>query len=116
MAQSAGRAEAVMARRGARGTAIVGLLIGLGGAFALARNEYRLAWQLDAMAAAREILAEGAALRGDAVVHVVGELEAPVPVRDREFKIAADAVRLDRTAETYQWREHREGSGDNKVL
>ena len=37
-------------------------------------------------------------------------------MRDADFGVEADALRLERTAETYQWRETREGAGSNKTL
>ncbi len=49
-------------------------------------------------------------------MHVVGTASASAPVRDPMFGFAVEALRLDRTAETYQWLETREGSGDNKNL
>lgn len=100
-----------MARR-ARAMALVGLVIGLGAGGALLWNEWRLARELAALGEAQRSLeaADGAA------IHRVGEATAAGPARDPEFGISVQALRLDRTAETYQWREHREGSGDNKIL
>src|SRR6478736_4328878 len=95
--------------------AILGLLIALGGAGTLAWNEYALARQLGAVAAARASL-EGAADGAGQVVHLVAEATAAGPVRDPLFGVAAEALRLDRTAETYQWLEVREGTGRNKNL
>ena len=51
-----------------------------------------------------------------AVVHLVGTVTATAPVTDPAFGLTTDALRLDRTAETYQWLETRESSGDNKLL
>lgn len=93
--------------------AVIGVLIGLAGAGTLAWNEFALARQLGALAVARARLGSG----GDGgVVYVVGTASASAPVRDPMFGFAVEALRLDRTAETYQWLETREGSGDNKNL
>ena len=66
-------------------------------------------------AAARASL-ERAADGDGRVVHLVAEATAAGPVRDPLFGVAAEALRLDRTAETYQWLEVREGTGRNKKL
>ena len=67
------------------------------------------------MSAARASL-ERAADGDGRVVHLVAEATAAGPVRDPLFGVAAEALRLDRTAETYQWLEVREGTGRNKNL
>lgn len=95
-----------------RGMAVVGILIGLGAAGALIWNEWVLARSFAAIDEAAASLAVG----GGGVIHLTGEARASAPARDPAFGLAATALRLDRTAETYQWQEHREGSGDNKVL
>lgn len=100
-----------MARR-ARAMALIGVVIGLGASGALLWNEWRLARELSAIGEARRSLV---APDGGAV-HLIGEAVASGPARDPAFGLSVQALRLDRTAETYQWREHREGSGDNKVL
>jgi hypothetical protein len=93
--------------------AAVGIVIGLGAAGTLLWNEWRLARSFGARAEAERSLAAG----DGRVVRVTGEAGASAPARDPLFGIeAVAALRLDRVAETYQWREHREGSGDNKVL
>jgi hypothetical protein len=97
----------------ARGVvAAVGLAIGLGAAATLLWNEWRLARSFDALAQVERSLAagDGRALR------VSGKAEGSAPARDPLFGIETAALRLDRIAETHQWREHREGSGDNKIL
>jgi hypothetical protein len=96
----------------ARAMGMVGTLIGLGAGGVLLWNEWQLARAFGALAAARDRLAAG----DDGPVHEVGEATAPALVRDPALGVAAKALRLDRTAETYQWLEHKEGSGDNKVL
>lgn len=93
--------------------AVIGVLIGLAGAGTLAWNEFALARQLGAIALARTRLGSGPE---DGVVHVVGTASATAPVRDPVFGLTVDALRLERTAETYQWLETREGTGDNKNL
>lgn len=93
--------------------AAIGVLIGLAGAGTLAWNEFALARQLGAFTEAQARL-DGGTEGG--VVHVVGTASASAPVRDPMFGFAVDALRLDRTAETYQWLETREGTGDNKNL
>lgn len=105
-----------MANRGRLVIAAVGPLIGLAGACTLAWNEYRLAQQLDAVATARAGLAQDGTGTAQAIVYVVGTAAASAPVTDPAFGLTAEALRLDRTAETYQWLETREGSGDNKLL
>jgi hypothetical protein len=99
----------------ARVMGIIGTLIGLGAAGVLLWNEWQLARAFGALAAAGEGLAATEAGDGGPV-HVVGEATATAPVRDPVLGVAADALRLDRTAETYQWLEHKEGTGDNKTL
>ena len=105
-----------MAKVGRRVMAAAGILIVLGGAGMLGWNEYHLAQQLDAVAAARGALAPGGEAGYPAVDHVVGAASAAAPVTDPDFTLTVSALRLDRTAETYQWLETREGSGDNKLL
>jgi len=98
----------------ARVMAAVGIVVGLGAAGTLLWNEWRLARLFGALTEAERSLAAG----DGRVVRVTGEASASAPARDPLFKIeAVAALRLDRVAETHQWREHREGSsGDNKVL
>ena len=105
-----------MANRSRLIAATVGLLIGLAGSGTLAWNEYHLARQLDAVAEARAGLAQAGTDMAPAVVHLVGTVTATAPVTDPAFGLTTDALRLDRTAETYQWLETRESSGDNKLL
>lgn len=95
-----------------RKMALIGVVVGLGASGTLLWNEWRLAGELGALGEARQSLA---AADGRAV-HRIGAATATGPARDPAFGISVRALRLDRTAETYQWREHREGSGDNKGL
>jgi hypothetical protein len=102
--------------------AVISVLVAAGTSAALCWNEWQLARRLGAVdAAARDL----AALAPDArpgtgragrPVHLAGEAVAAAPVRDPVLGVVAAALRLDRIAETYQWIERREGSGDNKVL
>ncbi len=96
--------------------AVIGLLIGLGGAAALAWNEFALARQLDALGQADAVLARAGPDDDTGIIYVVGQALPATEVRDPQFEISIEALRLDRSAETYQWLEHREGSGDNKNL
>lgn len=96
----------------ARRMALVGVVIAAGAAGTLLWNEWRLARQFSALGEAETSLAQG----DGAAVYRTGEARASGPARDPEFGVVVQALRLDRTAETYQWIEHREGSGDNKVL
>ena len=105
----------------ARIMGVVGTLIGLGAAGVLLWNEWQLARTLGAIGAARASLVTLAASEADTgtdvgPVHVVGEARATAPARDPALGVTAEGLRLDRTAETYQWLEHKEGSGDNKNL
>lgn len=95
-----------------RAMAFVGVVIGVGAAAALIRNEWTLAQRFAAVEEAGGRLAGGEA----GPVHLVGEAAASAPARDPAFGLDAEALRLDRTAETYQWEEEREGSGDNQRL
>jgi hypothetical protein len=96
----------------ARAMAAVGIAIGLGAAGTLLWNEWRLARSSGALAEVRQSLEQG----DGRAIRVSGEARAAAPARDPLFEVAVPALRLDRTAETFQWREQREGSGDNKVL
>jgi Transmembrane protein 43 len=90
---------------GRRVAAAVGLLIGLAGIATLAWNELRLARQFAALDSA-----------SSSAVYVVGEAVAATPLRDPDFGLVVDGLRLERKAETFQWLERREGTGSNKSL
>lgn len=108
-----------MGRGPARAMAAIGVAIGLGAGAALSWNEWQSARRLGALdLAARELvaLAPGEPAVGDRPIHLVGEAGATGLARDPVLGVEARALRLDRVAETYQWVEQREGSGDNKVL
>jgi hypothetical protein len=104
-----------MGRGPARAMAVIGTMVGLGAAGGLMWNEWQLARRLGALdAAGRSLVPAG--LDPGRPVHVVGEASAPAPARDTALGVAAEVLRLDRVAETYQWLEQKEGSGDNKNL
>lgn len=90
---------------------IAGLAVLLAASAALLWNEWRLARRFGALDAALAAVASG----GPAV-HLLGEARARTPVRDPLFGLVVDALRLDRTAQTYQWREEKEGSGGDRVV
>ena len=48
------------------------------------------------------------------LVHLVGQARPSEAIVDDVFPVRSDGLRLDRTVEMYQWREHREGSGDDR--
>src|SRR3954471_21749597 len=85
--------------------AAVGLLIAVAGIATLAWNELRLARRLAALDAA-----------SSSAVYLVGEATAAAPLRDPDFGLVVDGLRLERTAETFQWLERPEGTGSNKTL
>lgn len=111
-----------MARRGRRG--VVGLIavaLALAAGVALARNEWRLAARLGALdAAADGVVAlgpEDAPPQADAArpVWLAGPARAEGRLRDPLFpSVSADGLRLDRLAETRQWRELRENRGGDR--
>jgi hypothetical protein len=102
------------------GLLAVALALAAGGA--LARNEWRLAGRLGALdaAAAQVTTLDPALAPPDAdparPVWLTGPARAEGSLRDPLFPAAtADALRLDRLAETRQWREIREsGSGGDR--
>ena len=88
-----------------RVAAAVGLLIGLAAVVTLAWNELRLARRFAALEAA-----------SSSALYLVGDAGATAPLRDPDFGLVVPALRLERRAETLQWRESREGTGSNKNL
>lgn len=97
---------------GARWVLWLGLAIAAGAVATLLWNEWQLAGSFEALARAGRSLA---AADGQ-VVRLTGEAKGSAPARDPLFGLELAALRLDRRAETRQWLEQREGSGDNKVL
>ena len=97
---------------GPRWVLLLGLAIGTGTVAMLVVNEWQLARTFGALDQARRSLAAA----DGRVVLVTGEARSSAPARDPLFGIELPALRLDRRAETFQWLEQREGTGDNKVL
>jgi hypothetical protein len=109
-------------RRRKRGTAIVivGLILLVAGTVALFWNEWRSASSTATLMAGERGLVSVGPDRvpgdiGDRLVHVAGPARPGGVVQDPVFAIAQSALRLDRIVEMYQWREHSEGSGDNRT-
>jgi hypothetical protein len=48
------------------------------------------------------------------LVHLAGQARPSEAIVDDVFPVRSEGLRLDRTVEMYQWREHREGSGDDR--
>jgi hypothetical protein len=48
------------------------------------------------------------------LVHLAGQAQPSEAIVDDVFPVRSEGLRLDRTVEMYQWREHREGSGDDR--
>ncbi|MEK0082803.1 TMEM43 family protein [Benzoatithermus flavus] len=111
-----------MGRGPARAIAVIGTSIGIGAAVVLVWNEWQLAWRLGALdEAGRNLVTVAPESRDDGgavgrPLHLVGEALVPAPIRDPVLGVSVEALRLDRTVETYQWVERKEGSGDNKTL
>lgn len=100
--------------RAMRALRLIGLVLAMAVMLALMWNERRLATSMAALRAAHDALATVGGEVG--VVRVSGRIAPTQPAVDPLFRVEAPAVRLDRTAETLQWRERREGTGDNRVL
>lgn len=49
------------------------------------------------------------------LVHTSGEAEAETPLRDEMFSLEMDGLKLERTAEMYQWEEEVEEKDDKKI-
>lgn len=103
-----------MARRARQMMSGLGFVIGLVALAALLWNEWRLAQRFAALDAVEAAQVDGAA--ADAPFYGSGDASAAGLAGDPVFGVTAAALRLDRTAQTHQWRETREGSGDNKTL
>ena len=94
--------------------AVVGVLIGLVLVLACAVGVF---WNEGRAVQTARSLAEGAGIVVDIdpgrvdpaydgrLVHVTGDLRPGSPLADPVFAVSADAVRLDRTVEMYQWQE-----------
>ena len=113
------------------GGAIVGVLIGLlllaGSSVLLFWNEGRAVQTERSLAEGRTLVVDVDAARVDAgnegkLVHVNGDVKAAALLRDAEFGVAANGLRLVRGVEMYQWKEesHSEthktlGGGEDTV-
>lgn len=98
---------------------VVGITLLLAGSAGLFWNEWRSAARTATLLAGERSVVS---LAVDAVptvppaglVHLAGEARASETIVDALFLVRSDGLRLDRTVEMYQWREHREGSGDDR--
>lgn len=98
---------------------VVGIILLLAGSAGLFWNEWRSASRTATLLAGERSVVS---LAVDAVptvppaglVHLAGEARASETIVDGLFPVRSDGLRLDRTVEMYQWREHREGSGDDR--
>ena len=113
------------------GGAITGVLIGLillaGSSVLLFWNEGRAVQTERSLAEGRTLVVDVDAARVDAsnegkLVHVNGDVKAAAALRDAEFGVAANGLRLVRSVEMYQWKEesHSEthktlGGGEDTV-
>ncbi|MFO1037635.1 MAG: TMEM43 family protein [Geminicoccaceae bacterium] len=85
----------------------------------LLRNEWRLGARLQALGAAAQSVVEADPARVDPendgrFVHLVGSASGG-PVRDPVLNVGGTGLRLDRTAETYQWVEDKDANHDRVV-
>ncbi len=98
---------------------IVGITLLLAGSAGLFWNEWRSAARTATLLAGERSVVS---LAVDAVptvppaglVHLAGEARASDSIVDPLFPVRSDGLRLDRIVEMYQWREHREGTGDDR--
>jgi hypothetical protein len=109
-------------RRRKRGMAIVivGLILLVAATVGLFWNEWQSASSIASLMAGERGLATVAPDRvpgdiGDRLVHAAGPARPGGVVEDPLFAVGQNALRLDRIVEMYQWREHSEGSGDNRT-
>jgi hypothetical protein len=99
---------------------VVGTLLVLAASVALFWNEWRSASRNAALVAGERGLVEIGIDRVPAavpsgLVHLGGPARPSGAIADPIFPVREAALRLDRIVEMYQWREHREGSGDNRT-
>ncbi|MGF1475190.1 MAG: TMEM43 family protein [Geminicoccaceae bacterium] len=108
-----------MAKTNKVGLFIFGGLLILGGIGGLFWNEFRSARELDTLGEGARLVETvddnylDLALDGR-LLHVAGPARTGGDAADPLFNIAATTLRLDRTVEMYQWREIKEGSGDDR--
>ena len=110
---------------GRLGDSVIGSLIGIalviGAVVLLYWNEGREVTTLRTLDLAAHLLAEAAPARIDPalegrLVHLTGPLQAQAPARDPMFGVvAADAVRLERHVEMFQWQEHSSSSTEKSL-
>ena len=99
---------------------LFGLLLILTGSAALFWNEWRSASATATLIAAERALV-GASLERvppeatSGVLHLAGPARPSGPVADPLLPLTAEALRLDRVVEMYQWREFSQGTGDNRT-
>ena len=89
---------------------LFGLLFTIGSCVLLFWNEGRAVQTEKSLAEGRGLVVSADAARVDPanegkLVHVNGEVKAGVTLRDAEFNVTANALRLVRTVEMYQWKE-----------
>src|SRR5690242_19301455 len=96
------------------GESIKGVLVGLactvGACVLLFCNEGRAVQTERSLDEGRGLVVSADASRVDPanqgkLVHISGEVKAGAPLRDADFNVAANALRLVRTVEMYQWKE-----------
>jgi Transmembrane protein 43 len=96
------------------GQSIVGVLIGLalivGASFLLFWNEGRAVQTARSLTEGEGIVVDADSAKVDPanegkLVHVTGDLATKAPLSDPDFGVSAQAARLVRTVETYQWKE-----------
>jgi hypothetical protein len=92
---------------------IVGLAIcaAVAGVLVVQERDARAGRHALASAARQAVPVEGAA--DGAIVHLTGDARTATVLRDPEFPVQANALRLDRVSEMYQWRDRRSGTIGN---
>jgi hypothetical protein len=98
------------------GQSIIGVLIGIvlviASVVLLFWNEGRAVQTAQSLGEGSRIVVDIDAARVDPanegkLVHLTGDLKAEQPLRDQEFGVSADGLRLVRRVEMYQWKEER---------
>ncbi|MFO1067064.1 MAG: TMEM43 family protein [Geminicoccaceae bacterium] len=99
---------------------LVGLAVLLLAIAALLAGEWHEGRQLDAFAAAATEAVDADPsdpdLPEDRLLRLVGRATIAGPAIDPALDVGAEALRLDRTVEMYQWEERTEGSGDRRSI
>ncbi|MEZ5837992.1 MAG: TMEM43 family protein [Geminicoccaceae bacterium] len=108
-----------MARRKRVSAFVLGLMLIAGSVGGLFYNEMRSAGRIDALSEAEDsvISIQSGAVNPAAagrLVHLVGAPRITGLATDPQFAVETEALRLDRRIEMYQWREHSEGSGEER--